>query len=151
MDTDICVCLCAYKESQATEDNAGNVLIPGYRVFIVVRPSGLRLWVDVLRFLRNSEISLRGHRPHQLRWRFDPSHRHSRIATNFYVTLLSQGLLIYYALGSLTRCISTIPKVTKIYVCIYTAENPHILHRFGVSENNSTYLRYSLIDSTRIL
>lgn len=27
------------RESQLAEDNAGNVLIPGYRVFIAVRPS----------------------------------------------------------------------------------------------------------------
>lgn len=63
----MCVCMCVFVQGNwATEDNAGNVLIPGYRVFIVVRPSASRSWVDVLRFLPDSKISLSGHRPHRV-------------------------------------------------------------------------------------
>lgn len=128
-------CVRAHTGSRpVTEDNAGDVLIPGYRVFIAVRPSVSGLWVkcpmvpSCLRGIKShrtaSAAPLTGTEVTATRW---------WLLT--YVVRLSRGLA-HFAAEQAPR---------DIYLPL---QDPRIYNTKGPagrlsrsSKNNSTYLR----------
>lgn len=132
------------RENRLVEDNAGNVLIPGCRAFIVVRPSASRLRERMsLQFLHASEVYQEGHRPPALSVARHRSHQHPRPLT--YVVRLSQGLWCHFA-----RQVA--PRGDRIYptfpgpggLCMQQC--PH----YFIAKTNSAYLKYSAVDTAPI-